>query len=155
VDRFCCLKHPLLLLENVFQRMHASFTQTLSSHVMGRVPLVRFSRSFTTRINPSQGHLSPFRLARALSFRMTSRIPINSPLPTIPVRHLWNWKQSRSRIPSQVIADEREEAIKANLLELAYKGRQPGDMMLRCNVSPYVSHQPWKLIANFDNRHHS
>ena len=52
-----------------------------------------------------------------------------------PVRHLWGSQQPRARLPPQGFTDEQEEAIKANLLETAYKGRQPGDMMLRCNVS--------------------
>lgn len=116
--------------------MHASFTQIFSSHVMGRVPLVRFSKSFTSRANPSQGHLSLSHLTRALSLRVTSRIPINLSRLDLPVRCLWGSQQPRLRLPSQVRADEQEEAIRANLLEVAYKGRQPGDMMLRCNVLP-------------------
>lgn len=118
--------------------MHVSFIQILSSNVMGRVPLARFSRSLTTRVNPFQGHLLPSHLARLLSLRMSSRIPINSPRLVLPVRHLWGSQQPRVRPPSQVFADEQEEAIKGKLLEIAYKGRQPGDMMLRCNVSPGI-----------------
>lgn len=115
--------------------MHASFTQVFSSHVMGRVPLARFSRPFTARVNSSWGHLSPAQLTRTLSARMTSRIPVNLSHLHHPVRHLWNSQQPRARLPLQVFTDAQEEAIRANLLETAYKGRQPGDMMLRCNVS--------------------
>ncbi|KAF9653724.1 Mg2+ transporter protein cora-like protein [Thelephora ganbajun] len=65
---------------------------------------------------------------------MPSRIPVNLSPIAHPVRHLWGTQQPRSRLPLQVFTDEQEEAIKANLLETAYKGRQPGDMMLRCTV---------------------
>ena len=65
-------------------------------------------------------------------------MPINLPRLAPPVRHLWGSQRPRVRLPSQVFADEQEEAIKANLLETAYKGRQPGDMMLRCNFSSYI-----------------
>ena len=129
--------------------MHASVTQIFSSHVMGRVPLVRFSRPFTARVNPYMGHLSSYQSTRDFSVRMTSRIPTNlSHLPH-PVRHLWGPQQPRARHPLQGFTDAQEEAIKANLLETAYKGRQPGDMMLRCNFSPHhISHRPSQLIAN-------
>lgn len=118
--------------------MHASSTRIFSNNVMGRVPLVRFSRSFTTRVNPSQGHLLSSHLARVLSLRMCSRTPINLSRLVLPVRHLWGSQQPRVRLPSQMLADEQEEAIKANLLETAYKGRQPGDMMLKCNALPHI-----------------
>jgi hypothetical protein len=134
--------------------MHVSFTRIFSNNVMGRVPLVRFSSSFTTRANPSQGHLSSSHLARIISLRMSSRNPINLPPLAVPVRHLWGSQPPRVRLPLQAFADEQEEAIKSNLLETAYKGRQPGDMMLRCNFSPH-SCQCSMLITNFDNRHHS
>lgn len=115
-------------------RMHASFTQVFSSHVMGCVPLVRLSRPFATRVNPSRGHLWPFQSARTFSTRITSRIPVNLSRLAHPVRHLWGQQQPRARLPPQTFADEQEEAIKANLLETAYRGGQPGDMMLRCNA---------------------
>lgn len=66
---------------------------------------------------------------------MTTRRPANLSRLAHPVRHLWGSQQPRVRHPLQAFTDEQEEAIKANLLETAYKGRQPGDMMLRCNVS--------------------
>ena len=136
--------------------MHASFTHTFSSHVMGCVPLVRFSRPFTTAVNLFQGHLSLAQSTRAPSFRMTSRIPINLSRLALPVRHLWGSQQPRVRLlPLQVFPDDQEEVIKANLLEVAYKGRQPSDMMLRCNVQPNVSHKPPILITNIGNRHDS
>lgn len=65
---------------------------------------------------------------------MSSRIPINLSRPTLPVRYLWGSRPPRPRFPFQEFADEQEEAIRANLLDLAYKGRQPGDMMLRCTI---------------------
>ena len=137
--------------------MHASFTQILSRHVMGHAPLVRFSRSFATRDIPHRGHLSSSQSARALSTRMINRSPTNlSPLAH-PVRRLWGSQQPRARLPLQGFTDEHEESIKGNLLETASKGRQPGDMMLRCNVasSSHVSHRPSRLITTLDNRHGS
>lgn len=114
--------------------MHASVTQ-IFSHVMGHAPLVRFSRPFATRANLYQGHLSPPKPARVLLTLMTSRNPVYLSRLAHPVRHLWGSQKPRGRLPLQVFTDEQEEAIKANLLETAYKGRQPGDLMLRCNVS--------------------
>ena len=135
--------------------MHASFTQIFSSHVMGRVPLVRFSRPFATNVNSYLGHLSPSQSARTLPTRMTTRKPANLSRLAHPARHLWGSQQPRVRLPLQGFTDEQEEAIKANLLETAYKGRQPGDLMLRCNLSPHISHRPSRLITNFHNRHNS
>ena len=70
---------------------------------------------------------------------MDRRTPVNlSHLPH-PVRHFWGSQQPQARPPLQVLTNAQEEAIKASLLETAYKGRQPGDMMLRCNVPPHAT----------------
>ena len=114
--------------------MHASFTLIFSSHVMGRVPLARFSRSSVAKVNPSRGHLSSTQSTRTLFTRVAGRSPVNLLHLPHPVRHLWGTQQPRARLPLQVFTDTQEEAIKASLLETAYKGRQPGDMMLRCNM---------------------
>ena len=113
-------------------RMHAPFTQVFSSHVMGRVPLVRFSRPFAARVNPSQGHLSSIQSTRAISARVTSPIPVNLSHLLHPVRYLWSRQQHRPR-SLQGFADAEEAAIRVGILETVHKGRQPGDMMLRCN----------------------
>lgn len=138
-DTTVCSNPPACSRARRPTRMHASFTQIFSNHVMGRAPLVRFSRSSAARVNPFRGHLSSTQSTRIISTRMARRTPVNlSHLPH-PVRHFWGSQQPQARSPLQVLTNAQEDAIKASLLETAYKGRQPGDMMLRCNVSPHAT----------------
>ena len=127
--------------------MHTAGLKSFASHVVfnviGNFPNSHClsSRAFTTFANSSFIRVQHSPLLPSLA----KRISPSASFKLEQARYLWKSKPPQQRI----LSPAEEEAGKAAILEKVMKGRQPTDLMLRCESwTAFIQWVLFKLEAN-------